>query len=125
MANCQHSGCRMNPGSHDYCPHHRPDDEFPECSICLKAIRRTKDTLDCSHSFHRRCIDKWFERSNACPICRAPIVEEQPQNDDWIQNLHTLMAEQLGHAVADLNAGATNVEIRMIFNVPGGGRENS
>jgi len=35
------------------------------------------------------------------------------------------MAEQLGRAVADLNAGATNVEIRMIFNVPGGVREDS
>ena len=119
MATCQHSGCRMKPGSHDLCIHHRPDNEFPECSICLKAIRRTKDTLDCHHSFHRRCIDYWAERSNTCPMCRAPFMEA-PVEEPWINVLGETLHEQINRAIHDLNSGAGSVDIHIQFNIPQG-----
>jgi len=114
---CTHPGCRTKPGTHQLCIHHRPDSEFPECSICHEAIRRTKDTLDCTHSFHRRCIDRWFQRANSCPVCRTPIVEE---NDNWIEGLHNIMREQFTRAIQDIDAGAGTVDIHIQFNIPGG-----
>ena len=42
------------------------------CAICqhdifvLQFIR----LLDCNHSYHIECIDKWFTESNKCPECR-------------------------------------------------------
>jgi hypothetical protein len=47
--------------------------EFGEtCSICIdkyipfQIIR----ILGCNHSFHKRCIDKWFKSNKSCGICR-------------------------------------------------------
>ena len=113
---CASAGCKMKPGAHDFCIHHRPDDQFPECSICLKAIRRTKDTLDCHHSFHRRCIDYWAERSNTCPMCRAPFAPEITE-EPWINVLGDTIREQLDRAVHDLNMGSRSVDIHIQFNV--------
>jgi len=113
---CASAGCKMSPGKNQFCIHHRPDNEFPECSICLKAIRRTKDTLDCNHSFHRRCIDYWAERSNTCPMCRAPFAPEITE-EPWINVLGDTMREQLDRAVHDLNMGSRSVDIHIQFNV--------
>jgi hypothetical protein len=50
------------------------------CSICLenyteKTYRRT---LECTHHFHKKCIDKWFinctEDNIHCPICRKQYI---------------------------------------------------
>ena len=78
---CAKDGCRARNGSHQFCPIHRPDVDFPECSICLKSIRRYKQTLPCDHSFHAGCIGFWFTRSErmTCPMCRASA--EEPT--DW------------------------------------------
>ena len=32
--------------------------------------------LPCSHRFHNECIESWITSHNSCPLCRAPIVEE-------------------------------------------------
>lgn len=103
---CLKEGCKMRTGAHEYCVHHRPDDCFPECSICLKAIKRTKETLDCNHCFHKRCIDFWAVRSNTCPVCRAPAyVEEEPEGPA------EFLATQFARAFRDINRGATEVTI--------------
>ena len=44
-----------------------------ECSICYENIK-DKRTLKCDHSFCKRCISKWIEKSNSCPCCRTKIV---------------------------------------------------
>ena len=61
------------------------------CAICMENIQNivtkknkiayhastfmlhnnVKKTLRCKHSFHKKCIDKWFEKSYTCPICRC------------------------------------------------------
>lgn len=44
------------------------------CTICqqdtfLDIVR----TLDCSHSYHINCIDRWFTENKKCPQCRFEI----------------------------------------------------
>lgn len=47
-----------------------------KCSICLDDIKRLQlyRKLDCSHVFHKTCIDTWFERKLSCPLCRVSLV---------------------------------------------------
>jgi len=40
------------------------------CTICLSGVTGDIRTLECKHSYHTRCINKWFVEHNACPICR-------------------------------------------------------
>ncbi len=46
-----------------------------QCSICLNTytIPEKIRTLNCGHSFHKRCIDKWLNQNQSCPICRQNI----------------------------------------------------
>jgi len=50
-----------------------------ECVIC-KIGYNSDDILRkikvCSHSFHMECLDKWFEKSKKCPLCRCDITQE-------------------------------------------------
>ena len=32
--------------------------------------QKKKTTLICSHTFHQKCIKKWFKESTTCPLCR-------------------------------------------------------
>ena len=46
-----------------------------ECTICTDPFQ-TGDTLrrlPCLHTFHRDCIDEWFQRSRKCPICMMRV----------------------------------------------------
>lgn len=46
-----------------------------ECSICLSNIDLNNKfiTLSCNHSYHDECLNKWFEKSKTCPICRINL----------------------------------------------------
>ena len=49
--------------------------KLEKCAICydnLKSFQIIR-TLNCQHFFHQKCIDRWFERHNSCPICRDDI----------------------------------------------------
>ena len=45
-----------------------------KCIICLDTFKcgYYKRELECGHTFHKKCIDKWFrfEKSPSCPVCR-------------------------------------------------------
>jgi hypothetical protein len=61
------------------CPHRDSTNEDEGvCSICLIDLHQegqpmTLRTLPCNHSFHSACIDRWFETSTYCPICKSPL----------------------------------------------------
>jgi len=40
-----------------------------ECSICLDNITRKRKLLPCNHTFHYKCINKWFKNLHRCPLC--------------------------------------------------------
>ena len=42
------------------------------CSICLLELNNETHTLECNHSYHMKCIMKWFRyesSSGNCPLC--------------------------------------------------------
>lgn len=43
------------------------------CSICLSEMIDDIIKIKCNHKFHDRCLDKWIENKNECPICRRHI----------------------------------------------------
>lgn len=48
------------------------------CAVCLEDTKRNDKKLKCKHTFHTKCIMKWFETSIECPQCRME------QDDDPI-----------------------------------------
>jgi hypothetical protein len=53
------------------------------CTICQDTIGQIdtcRKLRHCQHTFHRICIDQWFERSVFCPTCRHDIREQQPES---------------------------------------------
>lgn len=53
------------------------DYENLECVICQEELLVSEGikVLDCGHSFHKECIDKWRSMKNSCPSCRNNIDE--------------------------------------------------
>ena len=51
------------------------------CTICCEIVkpREFVRNLPCHHSFHKKCVDKWFVSSMkenedvTCPVCRKQI----------------------------------------------------
>ena len=45
------------------------------CAICQDSIK--KDVIvreiNCGHTFHQECADKWLETNKLCPVCRYEI----------------------------------------------------
>lgn len=63
-----------------------------ECCICLGPVkRRQTKQLECGHTFHRRCIKKWFGRGSlTCPMCRSVCLSE-------LGGSHALVSMRLRH----------------------------
>lgn len=55
-----HNTCRIHGG--------------PQCPVCLEMMDlSTTRTLECRHSFHERCLERWKRTSRTCPMCREPF----------------------------------------------------
>lgn len=46
------------------------------CSICLNDFKSGEKlvTPSCNHNFHYKCLDKWLDHRENCPVCRSDIV---------------------------------------------------
>ena len=46
------------------------------CPVCLDdyTVGEYKRCLSCSHSYHKKCIDKWIKKCNTCPECRKECI---------------------------------------------------
>ena len=53
------------------------EEDQTKCSICLNSfvVGEVCRTLPspCKHTFHKSCIDEWFQRSSRCPLCKRSI----------------------------------------------------
>lgn len=54
------------------------------CSICLHK-NTNPFQLNCKHSFHKECIEKWLNINNSCPICREPDTRMNIISDKVIE----------------------------------------
>ena len=58
--------------------YHKVKEELEnECPICLDQINvgEYEKTLNCKHCFHKKCIDRWFNKDNDfCPMCRLKVI---------------------------------------------------
>ncbi len=56
------------------------EDEQANCSICQDSFtdgQAIRQINHCRHSFHRVCINPWFDRNVHCPVCRFDIRESE------------------------------------------------
>jgi hypothetical protein len=52
-----------------------------DCSICFESIEKCNNiSLKCSHTFHFNCLERWFEKSTTCPLCRDKSDVEFKKN---------------------------------------------
>ena len=48
-----------------------------KCLSCLDKKNKKLYFTDCEHTFHGRCLDKWMEENENCPLCREYIAHLQ------------------------------------------------
>lgn len=47
-----------------------PSAPIEKCIICLNSINEEYIRLECDHSFHKDCIEKWALVNPSCALCR-------------------------------------------------------
>jgi len=61
-----------------------------ECPICYDVIsEENKYITSCKHIFHEKCIERWFQHSYKCPMCRNSkfnISIEEYDKNYWKNN---------------------------------------
>ena len=76
MNSCKWKDCKGNVLMDGYCARHLKQ----TCVICFEKVPSTNSArakrLTCGHAFHFRCIIKWYENSDDCPICRKPQIKD-------------------------------------------------
>jgi E3 ubiquitin-protein ligase ATL6/9/15/31/42/55 len=61
------------------------------CSICQE--NECDMITECNHNFHRRCLNRWLERRQTCPVCRHILSSEDSEDDSEIGVDFTLETE--------------------------------
>ncbi|CAM6086667.1 unnamed protein product [Calypogeia fissa] len=56
----------------------------PTCIICREEMIGAKK-LPCGHLFHVHCLRSWLERQHTCPTCRAPLLGEEDDPEQYDQ----------------------------------------
>ncbi|GLJ55440.1 hypothetical protein SUGI_1190420 [Cryptomeria japonica] len=55
------------------------------CTVCLSSFEEEDQIrllCNCSHIFHRDCLDKWIDHHHKnCPLCRCPLLPRPAKED--------------------------------------------
>lgn len=61
------------------------EDEDVMCAVCLNSVERHEEIrilTNCSHIFHRGCLDKWVDHDRRnCPLCRSPFLSDDTETE--------------------------------------------
>ncbi|KAH3675642.1 hypothetical protein WICMUC_002559 [Wickerhamomyces mucosus] len=86
-----------------------------------KGDRLYPKVLTCGHIIHLGCLKGWFERSQVCPMCRAPVFEavtQNRQNQEQQQLQPDFQDQENDQALeADQQANIENIEIPDLHNL--------
>ena len=80
------------------------------CTICMceyvagDELRHTR----CAHAFHRMCLDKWLEKSIACPLCTQSVRKARNlhKSDDDESKSEKCAKQCKAHVALNMPAGA-------------------
>ncbi|GBM55568.1 hypothetical protein AVEN_74527-1 [Araneus ventricosus] len=68
---------RGRPQKKKLAPPSQSKEKVAKCCVCLDTTRyRKMKSLQCTHSFHEQCINKWLETNKKCPLCRMSLGQE-------------------------------------------------
>merc|ERR1719210_96220 len=61
--------------------------EQTKCLICLDEFNDGDDvkTLPCLHIYHQKCIERWLNTDNSCPVCKTAIGDAHGSTVDPLQ----------------------------------------
>lgn len=48
-----------------------------ECPVCYDSLTTGVYKTPCGHAFHKKCMTRWTETNNTCPMCRGVIQERR------------------------------------------------
>mmetsp|Transcript_5830 Transcript_5830/g.24108 ORF Transcript_5830/g.24108 Transcript_5830/m.24108 type:complete len:143 (+) Transcript_5830:2607-3035(+) len=50
-------------------------EDHARCAVCLEDYAEGESLrhLPCLHSYHAGCVDRWFEHSVECPVCKCDV----------------------------------------------------
>ncbi|NBX48588.1 hypothetical protein EBT25_01380 [bacterium] len=48
-----------------------------ECPVCYESLTTGVYKTPCGHAFHKKCMTRWTETNNTCPMCRGVIQERR------------------------------------------------
>lgn len=74
-----------------------------------KGERAYPKKLQCGHIIHLGCLKGWFERSQACPMCRAPVFTE-PASQTTAPNANNGNEQEMRQRVQDEDARVRNIQ---------------
>lgn len=58
-------------------------EEEPVCAICLDELSQLPCCeTQCSHRFHRRCMESWLDSGSVCPLCMRHVMRRRLQMYD-------------------------------------------
>ncbi|XP_033471552.1 uncharacterized protein LOC117249862 [Epinephelus lanceolatus] len=52
-------------------------DAYSVCLICHNELSGGTRELQCSHTFHKECIEEWLWRKQSCPTCHVQVSDSQ------------------------------------------------
>lgn len=60
----------------------RVGDSIETCAVCLSTFEEGAPlvSLPCHHEFHWDCGANWLAQNASCPVCRAPVKVNSPEN---------------------------------------------
>ncbi|CAH1257612.1 RING finger protein 24-like isoform X7 [Branchiostoma floridae] len=59
------------------------------CAVCLEDFKLMEEIglCPCGHAFHRKCISKWLEIRNTCPMCNSQVKQQASERSTLVRTV--------------------------------------